>query len=168
MPNQTLNLTRNLWRLKVLACSLEARHSSRANFLGRYAAEVVSMSIPAISARPWSEIVVHYSEFVDRQWGVAMHQLASHLDTKGYVSAGLFGATSMLELLLGTTTDLGCFPRLRIQPTNANIRLTYEDGSPMPWSIIVDYNELCDRVERILLKRARWFRNHNLTVEEHE
>ena len=126
------------------------------------------MSIPAISARPWPEIVAHYLEFANQQWGLALHQLASRLDTKGYVSAGLFGATSMLELLLGPTTDLGRLPRLRIQPTNANIRITYEDGSQKPWSIVVEYNELCDRVERVLLKRARWFRNLNMTVEEHE
>jgi len=123
------------------------------------------MSIPTIDARPWPEIVAHYSDFVGRPWGLSLHQLATLLDSKGYVGAGLFGATSMTELLLGTTPDLGNLPRLRIQPTNANIRVTYEDGSPMPWSIAVDFSELCDRVERVSLKRARWFRTGKATIE---
>jgi hypothetical protein len=126
------------------------------------------MSIPAIGARPWPEILEHYSNFADRPWGLAVHRLASHLNAKGYVGAGLFGATSMTDLLLGMTTDLGNLPRLRIQPTNANIRLTYEDGSLKPWSIAVDFNNLCDRVERVFLKRARWFRNGKAVIEDNQ
>jgi len=97
-----------------------------------------------------------------------MHRLALLLDDKGYVGAGLLGTTSMFDLLLGISTDLGNFPRLRIQPTNTNIRLTYEDGSPEPWSIAVEFSELFDRVERVLLKRARWFQNGITTIEKNE
>lgn len=126
------------------------------------------MSDPAIAARPWSEIVALYSEFMDRPWGLGMRQLTLHLDARGYVAAGLFGATSMTVLLIGTTADLGKLPRLRIQPTNSIIRLTYEDGSPKPWAIAVDFDELCDRVERVLLQRARWFQDRRQTMEENQ
>lgn len=88
-----------------------------------------------------------------------MHGLAMFLDSQGYVDSGLHGTTSMFDLFLGTSREVLNHPRIRIQPTAANIRISYEDGSPQPWSIEVEFAELCDRVERVLVKRARWFKN---------
>ncbi len=116
------------------------------------------MSFPPDNARSWSQIVAHYEGFLDQPWAVAMHRLTTFLDTRGYVEAGLHGTTSMADLLLGRASDVLNNPRIRIQPTAANIRIAYEDGSPEPWAIEVGFDELCDRVERVLVKRARWFK----------
>ena len=118
------------------------------------------MSFPANNARPWATIVAHYAQFLDKPWGVAMHSLATQLDAKGFVAAGLHGTTSMFDLLLGTSTDVLNNPRLRVRPTTTHVELQYEDGTLKPWKVDVDFDELTDRVERVLLKRARWFRQH--------
>ena len=91
-----------------------------------------------------------------------MHHLVTRLDDAGYVGAGLHGTTSMIDLLLGTSTDVLNNPRLRIQPTETNIHLQYEDGSPNPWAVDFDFDELSDRVERLLEKRLRWFRRSHV------
>jgi hypothetical protein len=115
------------------------------------------LSFASNNARPWPGIIALYEGFLETPWGVAMHRLVTQLHAAGYVAAGLHGATSMTVLFLGRSTDVLNNPHLRIQPTTTNIRLQYEDGSTPPWSADVGFDEVFDRVERVLLKRARWF-----------
>jgi hypothetical protein len=87
-----------------------------------------------------------------------MERLVSRLHDDGYIQAGLHGTTSMFDLLLGPASDVLNNPHLRVGPTATDVRLTYEDGSRPAWTVVVTYDELYDRVERVLVKRARWFR----------
>lgn len=114
---------------------------------------------PGNNSREWSEIVALYASFPDNPFAVAMERLVRTLRDAGYVAAGLHGSTSMLDLNLGPAADVLNNPHLSIQLIGDGVRLTYEDGSKAPWSIQVAYDELCERVEQVLVKRARWFRD---------
>ena len=87
-----------------------------------------------------------------------MADLARHLCDEGFAAAGLVATTSIFELFLGRSTDILNNPHLCIRPSKEFAVLIYEDGSDPPWTLQVGYDELFDRVKRILVKRARWFR----------
>lgn len=113
-------------------------------------------------SRPWPEIVAYYERFTGSDWGDAMYRLVTQLDTVGFVDAGLHGATGMItDLVLGASSTLWVNPRLRIHPHGKKMDMKFEDGSVPPWSISVEFEELYPRVERLLVKRLRWFRLHN-------
>lgn len=115
---------------------------------------------PRDNSRDWSEIVALYASFPDNPFAAAMERLVCRLRDAGYVAAGLHGSTSMLNLNLGPAEDVLNNPHLLIQSAGDRVRLTYEDGSKAPGCIEVEYQELCERVEQVLVKRARWFRDH--------
>lgn len=119
------------------------------------------MSFAPDNARPWHDIVAFYSSFLDQPWASAMSRLVDRLQQGGFVEAGLHGLTSMHELLLGPASDVLNNPLLRVSPTTDDVRLTYEDGSKPAWSVVVEFDELVERVERVLVKRARWFRDRD-------
>jgi hypothetical protein len=116
---------------------------------------------PQNNARDWSQIVEHYARFADQPWGAAMHELVAMLQSRGYVATGLYGTTSMSELLLGRSRDVLNNPHLRVRPGKEVVELVYDDGSDPPWSAEVGFDELPDRVERFLLKRGRWFQSRS-------
>jgi hypothetical protein len=111
-------------------------------------------------ARNWADIVEHYASIADTPFGSAMESLVRRLQAAGYVDAGLHGMTSMFELKLGRSKDVQSNPHLRIGPAQGDVQLTYEDGSNPAWSVVVTFDELYERVERVLVKRARWFGNN--------
>ena len=113
-------------------------------------------------SRPWPEIVAYYERFIGSDWGDAMYRLVKQLDTVGFVDAGLHGATGMItDLVLGTSSNIWINPRLRIHPQGKKMEIKFEDGSVRPWTITVEFVDLYPRVERLLVKRLRWFRLHN-------
>lgn len=114
---------------------------------------------PKDNAREWAEIIAFYERLPDTPYAVAMERLTRRLYDAGFVAAGLHGTTSMFSLVLGLTSDVLNNPHLDICSADGGVRLTYDDGSKTPWSVQVGYDELCDRVERFLIKRARWFRD---------
>lgn len=110
-------------------------------------------------SRPWPEIVAYYERFSGSDWGDAMYRLVTQLAAVGFVDAGLHGATGMItDLVLGTSSNIWINPRLRIHPHGKKTEIRFEDGSAPPWSISVELHELYPRVERLLIKRLRWFR----------
>ena len=112
---------------------------------------------PKNNAREWSRIVEHFAELNHVSSCRAMEELVRYLESAGFVAAGLRGTTSMVDLLLGQTSDVLNNPHLRISPVPEGAKLTYEDGSDPEWSVEVSYGALIERVERFLIKRARWF-----------
>lgn len=113
---------------------------------------------PTANSRDWSAVVALYASLPGCPYAVAMERLVIRLRDAGYVDAGLHGTTSMFTLLLGPAGDVLNNPHLDISPEGGRARLTYHDGSRQPWSATVSYDELGERVERFLVKRARWFR----------
>jgi len=89
-----------------------------------------------------------------------MERLVVRLQNDGYVAAGLHGLTSVGDLLLGPSSDVLNNPHLRISPAASSVLLKYEDGSQPDWSATVTFEDLFERVERIIVKRARWFRKN--------
>lgn len=123
------------------------------------------MSFPSGNARSWSEIVAHYKSLAGPPWAAAMERLVSRLHDEGYIEAGLHGTTSMFDLLVGPASDVLNNPHLRVSPTATDVRFTYEDGSQPAWTVAVAFDELYDRVERVLVKRARWFQKNSRPPE---
>lgn len=115
---------------------------------------------PMDNARKWTQIVALYASRPDYPFAVAMERLVRNLDENGFVAAGLHGTTSMFQLILGPANDVLNNPHLSIGPSGDRVQLTYEDGSEPPWSVLVGYDELENRVEHFLVKRARWFRDN--------
>ena len=112
---------------------------------------------PTDSSRDWPSIIALYASLPECPYAVAMLRMVVGLRDTGYVTAGLHGTTSMLTLALGLAGAVMNNPHLDITPAEESIRLTYDDGSDRPWSVLVGYDELNNRVERFLVKRARWF-----------
>ncbi|MGC4005159.1 MAG: hypothetical protein QM811_19400 [Pirellulales bacterium] len=118
------------------------------------------------NARPWNEIIAFYASIPHSRPAIEMERLARELQDAGYVDAGLHGLTSMMELLLGPARDVLNNPHLRVSPEADHARLSYEDGSVPAWFIDVEYEELLERVERVILKRVRWFRKPTPAVND--
>ena len=119
-----------------------------------------TMFFPPDNSRDWSKIIAFYESLRACPYSAAMIQLTRRLEHAGFVSAGLHGTTSMFDLVLGPANDVLNNPNLRISPAHECVKLTYNDGTfnRKQWSIEVGYDELDERVERILIKRVRWFR----------
>lgn len=81
-----------------------------------------------------------------------------------YPTAGLYGRTSMHDILLGRSADIFANPHLRISYDFKNLfTLTYQDFTKEPWTRTCTTEEVWTVLERFLLKRARWFREiHSL------
>jgi len=114
---------------------------------------------PTANARDWPGVIALFASLPKYPYAVAMHRPVLGLRDAGNVTAGLHGTTSMLDLdlALGPAGEVINNPHLDIKPVEGCVRLTYDDGSEHPWSVLVSYDELSDRVERFLVKRARWF-----------
>lgn len=125
------------------------------------------------TSRPWPSIIQCYEDDLkDTALAIPMLRLVKRLDEAGYVKAGLQGAISMHDLCLSQSRHIFCGdprlqnanPRLRISPRPAYFhgpivaRLRYEDGSEKAWETFVEWDELTERVERLLVKRLRWFK----------
>lgn len=125
------------------------------------------------TSRPWPDLIKNYSEYGG--WGKEMVRMLRRLEDAGYVAAGLYGATSMHDLCLSRSRHIfsgnpqlqQADPRLRIKPTTifpwtmplrVGALIVYEDGSERPWEMVVEFSELTERIERLLVKRLRWFK----------
>ena len=107
---------------------------------------------PTANSRDWSGVIALYASLPNCPYAVAMERLVLGLRDAGYVAAGLHGTTSMFDLALGPAGDVMNNPHLDITPAEGCARLTYDDESHDPWSMLVGYDELSDRVERFLDK----------------
>jgi hypothetical protein len=128
--------------------------------------------------REWSDIVRHYDELAkdseyNQPYFAEMRDLVVYLDRVGYVSAGLCGSTSMFDLVLGHCDKVYENPHIRFdryaewipgEPlTPPKHRIRYVNPRDYRWDkkewfICVDNGTLIERVERLLLKRLRWFK----------
>lgn len=119
-----------------------------------------TMFFPPDNSREWSQIIAFYESVRPCPYSAAVIQLTRRLEHAGFVTAGLHGTTSMFDLILGTAKDVLNNPNLRISPACDCVKLAYFDDiyNRKPWSIEVGYDELYERVKRILIKRVRWFR----------
>jgi hypothetical protein len=86
--------------------------------------------------------------------------LSSYLAHSAFAAVGLFGATSMHDLVIGPSAYVFQNPHLRIEFNFATraFQMLYIDDSPVPWERTVSRDEIIPTVERFLIKRARWFR----------
>lgn len=118
--------------------------------------------------RDWASIIKHYEDLSECWWCADMCLLAMYLDEAGFVKAGLRGTTSMYDLLLSQSSHIFDEPRLRVGPAEGYFhgpiicRISYESGPQGslfdPWHVDVPFAEAIDRVERVLVKRLRWFK----------
>jgi len=128
--------------------------------------------------REWSDIVRFYDELAkdseyNRSYFAEKRDLVVYLDKVGYVSAGLCGLTSMFDLVLGHCDKLLENPHIRIDqhfewkepwtlgPPQHRIRYVNPRDyrwDKKEWNIHVELGTLIERVERLLLKRLRWFK----------
>jgi hypothetical protein len=117
------------------------------------------------TARPWEDILAFY-EGLARNNPAFEHlaQLAGRIARSPFPAAGLSALTSMHELLVAPSTSILDGPHLRISCDfdRQLITLTYEEGSgkPKPWKRQVSPEQAYEALERFLVKRARWFRDH--------
>jgi|GEM_PF-5619918 len=100
-----------------------------------------------------------------------MRQLVERIATCGYAE-GLIAYTSMATLCMGTTGR----PRMRFQelriefdPVRDEFHFEYwsqPNMRPGPWRTASSSQEGFARLERILLKRLRWFKQARPTGEQ--
>lgn len=141
-----------------------------------------STPVNSTMKREWSDIVRHYDELAkDSGFNIPyfteLRDLVVYLEKTGYVSAGLCGSTSMFDLVLGHCNKVYENPHIRIDihtewkapwtlgPPQFRIRYVnprdYRWYDKKEWNIHVDLGTLIQRVERLLVKRLRWFKNEN-------
>lgn len=124
--------------------------------------------------REWPSIIKYYEELSE---GCShpypeIKDTLIHLEKRGYVAAGLKGSTSMFDLVLGQANNIYENPHLRITPhagwphekNPIGFKIEYSSNrnthifKDYPWYIIAERGTLTPRVERLLVKRLRWFK----------
>lgn len=113
--------------------------------------------------RSWSEIAKSYRD-LDCDWCNVMADLADRLAE----FPGLNGVKSMHDLYISQARNVFDNPRLKIGPYPAYFhgpiicRVSYESGPwasiCKEWHIDVEWADLKSRVERLLFKRLRWYK----------
>lgn len=118
-----------------------------------------------IQPRPWSNVVQYYQNLVpDHGWNIEpMIQLVKQIEASGF-AAGLFPYTSMFTLCIAHRhTPRMHQEELRITFSPAENRFHFEYWSqplvkPGPWKRTCGAEDGFATLERILLKRVRWFK----------
>ena len=117
--------------------------------------------LPGETSRPWPEIEARFGELARNDPAFApLAELSRHLAQSGFVQAGLCGATSMHDLVIGTSTHVFQNPHLRVEYdfSAGTFHLIYVDGTAHPWEMTVSADNVTDAVDRFLTKHARWYR----------
>lgn len=115
----------------------------------------------ADDAKPWPGILAFYSGLAERNpVFLPLARLAARLAESDFPKAGLHGLTSMHDLLLGPSPQIRANPHLRVECDldAKRFHLTYVDGSKKPWQRTVAPDDAYEAIERMLTRRARWFR----------
>jgi hypothetical protein len=122
-----------------------------------------------ISSRPWSEVVRFYREIADNgSQNEPMFRFVEQIAASGY-AVGLFAYTSMFTLCMAHThTIRRCQEELRIafDPIGHEFHFEYWSHpfvKPGPWRRTCGESEGFATLERILLKRVRWFNKQPLS-----
>ncbi len=113
------------------------------------------------SAKPWPDIARYFGELAENAEALRpMAALAQELAQSDYARAGMYGSTSMYDLIIAQSRDIFGNPNLRIryEMDKERFQFTYEDGSLKPWSRVCEVPEVLTVLKRFLMKRARWFR----------
>ena len=109
---------------------------------------------------PWPKIEARFAELAEGQEQFApLADLAAYLANSAFVRAGLCGATSMYDIILGPSTYVFQNPHLRIEYDSQakSFQMVFVDGSAVPWERTVAREDVKGAVERFLTKRARWY-----------
>ena len=112
------------------------------------------------TAIPWIEIDARFASLASQNPVFEpLANLAHHLAVSGFVQAGLCGATSMHDIVLGPSAYVFQNPHLRVEYDfdAKSFKMVYVDGSIPPWERTVATAEINDAVFRFLTKRARWY-----------
>lgn len=113
------------------------------------------------TARPWADIETLFAELARNNSAfLPLADLTSYLARSDFVKAGLCGATSMHDIVLGPSTYVFQNPHLRLEYDfdRLSFQMIYVDGSLTPWERTVATTEVREAVDRFLTKRARWYR----------
>jgi hypothetical protein len=114
------------------------------------------------TARPWSEIESQFAKIAELNPEFEpLASLARHLADSGFVEAGLCGATSMHDIVLGRSVYAFQNPHLRVEYDfeGRSFQLIYVDGSTTPWERNVAPGDIKDAIDSFLTKSARWYRH---------
>lgn len=117
-------------------------------------------------ARPWPEIRKFYAELRGKHVA-PLKSLIFQIADSPYPAAGLHGLTSMADLLLGPQPAVMDEPHLRIHYDidQANFLMVYpspgiDSTQGATWVRRVKVDDAFAVLERFLVKRVRWFRDH--------
>jgi len=114
------------------------------------------------TAIPWSGIETWFVTLAESNPAFApIAELARHLAQSDFVKAGLCGATSMHDLVIGPSAYVFQNPHLRIEYDfdAKTFQMIYVDGSLTPWEKSVPPDSILDSVDRFVSNRARWYRS---------
>ena len=114
------------------------------------------------TALPWASIEARFVSLAESNLAFTpLAELARHLANSDFVRAGLCGATSMHDLVIGPSTYVFQNPHLRIEYDfdTGTFLMVYVDGSLKPWERTVSRDTILDSVDRFVTKHARWYRS---------
>jgi len=115
---------------------------------------------PGETSRPWREIEATFAKLAQNNPAfVPLADLARHLANSRFAKAGLCGATSMHDLVIGPSANVFQNPHLRIEYDfdARTFQMIFVDGSPKPWETTVPADKVIDAVDRFLTKHASWY-----------
>lgn len=112
-------------------------------------------------ARSWEDILDSFDQRARENPALLpLLHLTQQIVSSPYPAAGLYGSTSMCNILIGRSADVSANPHLYISYDSEMQRftLTYRDFTKESWTRTCSSEEVWPALERFLLRRVRWFK----------
>jgi hypothetical protein len=109
---------------------------------------------------PWSDIESRFTALAQQNAAFQpLADLAAYLARSEFAKAGLCGATSMHDLVIGPSTRVFQNPHLGIEYDFdvGTFSMIYVNGAAKPWERSASPERVVEMVKRFLTKRVRWY-----------